>query len=420
MSAKVSAIRPSVSAVRGTLRAVKGRTGYWELAVDAGRDPITGRRSRVVRGFRGTKREAERALNELVVEVSSGRASASSATLADLIHRWLENVGPTLSPRTLQGYQRLAAKRIIPALGATKLNKLTAANLDRFYRSLSGEGLAPSSVRMVHAVISSALNQAVRWGWVGENAADRATPPPVRHQPVKPPDPDDVIRLIEAAKRSRYPELGLFLHVAAVTGARRGELIALRWSSVDLVSAQVLVEHAVVQVGRELIEKGTKTHQARRLALDGSTVDLLAGHKTACEERAALGGIVLGDEAYVFSDEPDGSRPWKPDRITLAFGRFCRQEGITGVRLHDLRHFAATRLLSSGVDVRTVSGRLGHANASTTLGVYAHFLQSADQAAAAVLGGILDEARAARLRPASPEVDRQPPPGEGRARDGVG
>ena len=109
---------------------------------------------------------------------------------------------------------------------------------------------------------------------------------------------------------------------------------------------------------------------------------------------------------FVFSDEPDSMAPWKPGRITLAFSRFCAQEGIEGVRFHDLRHFAATRLLSSGVDVRTVSGRLGHANAATTLGVYAHFLQSADQAAAAVLGGILDDARAAsaasRQRPAPP------------------
>ena len=382
-----------------------------------------GRRSRVVRGFRGTKREAERALNELVVEVSSGRASASSATLADLIHRWLENVGPTLSPRTLQGYQRLADKRIIPALGSTKLNKLTAAHLDRFYRSLSGEGLAPSSVRMVHAVISSALNQAVRWGWVGENAADRATPPPVRHQPVKPPDPDDVIRLIEAAKRSRYPELGLFLHVAAVTGARRGELIALRWSS------RRSGERARCSSSTPSCRSGVSS--SRRARRRTRPVDWPStpppstcwrGTRPRARSGPPLGGIVLGDEAYVFSDEPDGSRPWKPDRITLAFGRFCRQEGITGVRFHDLRHFAATRLLSSGVDVRTVSGRLGHANASTTLGVYAHFLQSADQAAAAVLGGILDEARAARLRPAPPEAsrDRQAPPGEGPARDGLG
>lgn len=382
--------------MRGTLRPVKGRDGYWELSADAGRDPLTGRRSRVVRGFRGTKREAEKALNQLVVDVTSGRASASSATVADLMQRWLENIGPSLSPPTLDGYRRLVAGRVEPALGSIKLNKLTAAHLDRLYGALSKEGLRPATVRQVHAVVSSALNQALKWGWVGANVAERAPPPPVRRRTLKPPTPDDVIRLIEAAKTSRSPELGLFFHVAAVTGARRGELIALRWSDVDLVGAQVLIERSVVQVGRELIEKDTKTHQARRLALDSGTIDLLAVHKTAMDERAALLGLPLKDEAFVFSDEPDGRYPWKPGRITLAFRRLCEQQQVADVRFHDLRHFAATRLLSSGVDVRTVSGRLGHANAATTLGVYAHFLQSADQAAAEVLGGLLDETRRGR------------------------
>jgi integrase len=379
--------------MRGTLRPVQGRLGYWELAVEAGRDPVTGRRRRVVRGFRGGRRAAEQALNDLVAEVSSGRASASSATVAFLMDRWLENVEDTMSPRTLGGYRRISAQRIVPALGKIKLNKLTAAHLDRVYRSLSAGGLAPASVRMVHAVMSSALGQAVRWGWIGSNVADRATPPPVRQARAAPPEPEDVIRLIEAAKRSRYPDLGVFFHLAAITGARRGELIALRWSDVDLVGAQVLIDTAVIQLGRVVIEKDTKTHQARRVAIDAATVDLLAAHKTAMEQRAELCGLILGEGAFVFSDEPAALAPWKPDRVTLAFGRFCKQERVTGVRLHDLRHFAATRLLSSGIDVRTVSGRLGHANASTTLGVYAHFLQSADQAAAAVLGGILEEAR---------------------------
>ncbi|MDQ3166886.1 MAG: tyrosine-type recombinase/integrase, partial [Actinomycetota bacterium] len=141
--------------------------------------------------------------------------------------------------------------------------------------------------------------------------------------------------------------------------------------------------------GQQLIEKDTKTHQARRLAIDPGTASLLHEHRVASERRARIVRTELDDRSFVFSDDPDGSLPWKPDRVTTAFGRFCQQLGVTGVRFHDLRHFAATRLLTSGVDVRTVSGRLGHAAASTTLGVYAHFLQSADHAAAAVLGELL-------------------------------
>jgi integrase len=369
------------------------RKGYWELAVDAGRDPATGRRRRVVRGFRGTKREAQRALNELLVSVDGGHTTASTATLAQLLRDWLENVGPSLSPTTLAGYRRLVDGYIVPALGKIKLHQLTAAHLDAYYRSLSKGGLKPATVRQFHAVISSALNQGVKWDWVGANVAARATPPPVRRTKLDPPTPADVIRLIEAAKCSRSPELGVFLHLAAVTGARRGELVALRWSAVDLVAAQVLIEHSIVQVGRELFEKDTKTHQARRLSLDPGTVDLLARFKSAAEDLLVPFGVALSEDAFIFSDEPDGSKPWNPERITRAFSWFCAQEGITGVRFHDLRHFAATRLLSAGVDVRTVSGRLGHANAATTLGVYAHFLESSDQAAAVILGDLLTPSR---------------------------
>ena len=298
------------------MRAVKGRERYWEIAVDAGRDPITGKRLRVVRGVHGGKRDAERALNELVTEVSSGRASASTATVADLLERWLDNVGSTLSPRTLQGYQRVTKQRLLPALGTTRLNRLDAAHLDRLYRSLSADGLAPASVRAVHAVISSALNQAVRWGWIGHNVADRATPPPARRSALKPPEPEIAIALIEAAKRSRYPELGLFFHVAAVTGARRGEPIALRWGSIDLDRLQVLIDRAVVQVGREVIEKDTKTHQARRLAIDAGTGGLLQRHHDDSVRCARMARADLDDCSFVFSDEPDGSIPWKPDRVT--------------------------------------------------------------------------------------------------------
>jgi integrase len=150
-----------------------------------------------------------------------------------------------------------------------------------------------------------------------------------------------------------------------------------------------------VQVGRQLYEKDTKTHQAQRLSLDPGTVEVLARFKSAAEDRLVPFGVAPSESAFVFSDEPDGSKPWNPERITRAFSRFCAQEGITGVRFHDLRHFAATRLLSAGVDVRTVSGRLGHANAATTLGVYAHFLQSSDQAAAVILGELLQPAPSA-------------------------
>ena len=140
------------------------------------RDPLTGRRSRVVRGLSGTKREAEKALSELVVDVASGRTSTKGATLAELVDRWLLNVGGSVSPRTRAEYRRLATHRIVPALGTIKVDKLTAEHPDRLSMARSGECPRPATVRQVHAVISSALSQAVRWEWGRERRGSSEAP----------------------------------------------------------------------------------------------------------------------------------------------------------------------------------------------------------------------------------------------------
>jgi integrase len=146
----------------------------------------------------------------------------------------------------------------------------------------------------------------------------------------------------------------------------------------------------VGQRNDDLIEKGTKTHSSRRISLDAATLSMLKAQRDRYAKRAGGFGLKLPVNAFVFSDSPDSSSPWRPNRVTLAFRRICEDIDVLNVRLHDLRHFAATRLLEAGVPVKTVSGRLGHANAATTLNVYAHFLESSDENAAQVLGSLLD------------------------------
>jgi hypothetical protein len=120
-----------------------------------------------------------------------------------------------------------------------------------------------------------------------------------------------------------------------------------------------------------LVEKGTKTHTARRVALDEHTLRAVAEHRDRMGERPASCRVQLRDDAFVFSETADGTEPWFPDSVSRAFKRLCTAEGLRDVRLHDLRHVVATQLLSAGVDVRTVAGRLGHRNAATTLNVCA-------------------------------------------------
>jgi integrase len=136
-------------------------------------------------------------------------------------------------------------------------------------------------------------------------------------------------------------------------------------------------------------EKDTKTHASRRIALDRGTVDALNRFRARAEHCAADAGEVLGDESFAFSRTPDAKRPLHSDNVTAAFRNLCRRNGVMGIRLHDLRHAQATQLLAAGVPVRTVSGLLGHANAMTTLNVYAHVLEESDELAATVSGEIL-------------------------------
>jgi len=154
----------------------------------------------------------------------------------------------------------------------------------------------------------------------------------------------------------------------------------------------VWISRGIVLGDDGLVEKDTKTHAARRVSLDRTTVAAMTAHRARAEERARLCEHELDRRAFVFSNEVDGSGCWYPDSVSRAFARLCRKAGIKGVRMHDLRHYVATRLLSEGVDVRTVAGRLGHRNASTTLNVYSHFLPEADREAADLLGRIFDDA----------------------------
>jgi integrase len=389
---------------------VRRRGNSWELRAYVGVDPTTGRPKYLTRTFRGGKREADEALARFVTEVSGGGHAAKDTTLSELIRRWLDLVREDLSPSTVCGYERIIRSYIEPDIGRVSLAKLRTDQLDR-YSKLRDEGgqdggpLSPPTVRQTHAVIRRALNQAMRWGWIASNPASLARPPRVRTRALNPPESDGVLRLIAEAEHADS-DLACFLLLAsccsllaATTGARRGELCALRWSDLDMKTGALTISRSIVETqGSTLIEKDTKTHSSRRIALDSGSIAALADQRERCQRRAKSCGTRLADSGHVFSVDPDAGRPWVPNEVTKQFIRIRRSVGLDSVRLHDLRHFTATRLLSEGVPVRTVSGRLGHANAATTLGVYAHFVEESDRDAADKIGSILTRRSEGRPR----------------------
>jgi integrase len=372
--------------VRGTKR--KRRDGVWEVRAYIGRDPLTGKPRQISRTVHGSAKLADEVLRDLI-EKQAPRSDGMGASVGQLLDRWLvECERLDLSATTMRTYRSQIEQTIRPALGKVALTRLSAKNLDDLYGAMKAAKKTPKTIRNHHAIISAALHQAVRWGWVRTNVAEQAKPPRVPQRRVTAPSVDAVRAVVEAAEE-RDPRLAALLMLGALTGMRRGELCALRWSDVDLERGDLEVSRSVIVVPGGLAEKTTKTDRFRPVALDDFGVALLAQYRARADEWAHDAGAVIADDAFVFSPLVDCSTPFRPDNVTSFFIRVRNSLGLDGVRLHDLRHFTATQLIGAGVDVRTVAGRLGHSDPSLTLRVYSHVIEERDRAAAAVIGRVL-------------------------------
>lgn len=395
----------------GTMR--EKTPGVWELRVATGRDPVTNKYRQVSRTYRGKERGAANALAKLVTETNEGAAAATKGTFGHLLDEWLRVAQRDLSVTTYEEYERLVRSDIKPALGAVPLDKLTGRRLDEFYRTLGAprsrdrtyadgttktvelKPMSATSITRVHAICRRSLNQAVKWDWITANPTAKATPPATRKAEIQPPAVEKMLAVFAAADEND-PGLAVLLRTKLALGARRGELCGLRWDDIDLDAGVVVVRHAVVEskakgveLADRMVEKDTKTHQARKVAIDADAVALLLEHRRRVEANATAFRVPLQLNGYVFSHQPDGSEPVQPSSISKAFKRLCVAAGLDNVRLHDLRHLNASLLLAAGVPLHTVQFRLGHANASTTSNIYGHMMPETDREAANVLGGLL-------------------------------
>ncbi len=260
--------------------------GVWRLRVYLGRNakgqPI--QRSETVRTGDGRPgsgvREADRQLARMVAEVAKGNTATGTETVGHLLDRFLEHAESIgRSPTTLREYRRIADTILRPELGGVRLARLTAVDLDRLYARLVARGLKPMTVRHVHALIGVALHQAEKWGLIDRNVSKRATPPPVHASQVEAPDPEQVRAIIEVAEAIE-PAFAALLSLAALTGARRGELCALRWSDFDAEARTLRVARSIYETpGGGWGEKATKTHAARKVGLDDLGVEILRRHR---------------------------------------------------------------------------------------------------------------------------------------------
>ncbi len=380
-------------------------SGTWRLRAYVGRDALTNRPIQVTRTFRGTETAARKALAKLVTDVEAGKFERSRATVGELLDRWLEHIEGSGKARekTVYEYRRKIEGRIRPALGSIALAKLEADTLDAWYQRWLAEGLSPSTVRVYHSILSAACRQAVKWGWLEQAPTERATAPTPRPPVMRVPTPEQLSRLVQTAE-DEDPVLAAAVALAALTGARRGELVALRWSDVDLEGGTVRIARAMTVVAGRSIEGPTKSHQIRTVALDEVGIEALVRHWSFVTGRAHLAESPLVEDPFILSYQAHSGTPVGPDTLTHRFSRLCRIVEATtkeanggklaasdryGFHFHELRHFSVTTLIAAGVDIRTVSERHGHATATMTLNRYAHALPERDREAAGVLGRAL-------------------------------
>jgi len=294
-----------------------------------------------------------------------------------------------LAPTTRADWQCVVDNQLVPALGDVPLWRLTARDCDALYTALKEEGLGPSRVRCAHVVLHRAFAQAVRWGWLARNPVSDATRPAVPRVSIHPPDAATVRRLLAAAE-THAPGLACWLSVATATGARRGEICALRWGDVDFAKRTVRIERSVsATAAGGVFVKTTKTGGVRLVSITAQAVEALQAHRRRAELTAGGYGRVVKPDDFVFTNDPVAAQPWRPELATRRWERLRVKAGLPHVRLHDLRHFVATELLTEGIDVRTVANRLGHARTSTTMDIYWAFVPARDRDAADHLEAVL-------------------------------
>ena len=380
------------------VRATKdGRqTTSWYVVVELTRGADGRRRQKWHGGYR-TRREAEVARAKLANDVHSGLyVEPSKVTLEDWVESsWLPTMRSQVKPSTWDSYMRNLRLHVLPALGRRTLQQLTPLALNGLYAELmasgkqtrAGGGLAPKTVRYVHATLHKVLADAVDSGLLQSNPADRARPPKPRASSRREMQVWDAEQLAKFLTHVEGHRLQAAFHLAAMTGMRRGEVIGLRWHDIDFSAGRIAIRHTLVSVAYELQDSTPKTHQARVVDLDPRTIEQLRAHRCRQATGHESWGSGYHERDLVFRRE-DGS-PIHPDSFTQAFDAEVRRSGLPRIRLHDLRHTHATIALRAGIPVKVISERLGHENPAFTLKQYAHVLPGMQAEAAALIAGLV-------------------------------
>ncbi len=363
--------------------------GVWRYRISAGIDPVTGKRRQIFGSGFASKKLATKARDLKRTEVSAGtHRDDGKQTVAAFLTKWLEDkIGDGgLRPSSALMYRRYVEMDLIPGLGRTRLSDLTEGQVEAFLRGLrakdkkTGEPKRGAvTVRRIHAVLRSALGDAKQKRLVAFNAAVDVALPAVKISKVRPWEPEDVAKFLDSVGSHR---LGVLYELAVFSGLRRGEVTGLRWADIDVSKRVLTVRTQRVQVGGSVVEgkPKTKAGEDRRVDLGERSIGALMAHRLSQELEREEWGEAYEDDGLVFAKENGAAL--LPQYVTRTFDALVARAGVRRVKFHDLRHTAASLMLSSGVDIAIVSKRLGHSSLGVSADVYSHLIGNAGRSAA--------------------------------------
>lgn len=311
-------------------------------------------------------------------------ATPGKLTVGEFLLSWIDNHEKRLKPTTAHKYRQLIRLYLIPQLGSVKITDLRPTHIENFYshyttnHGVNGQVLAPSTVAQCGAILKKALKYAVEVeGLMSFNPATRVPLPKGAGKSNNPWSMDELNSFLDVASEHR---LFFFFRLSAFTGARRGELLALRWSDFD--GKSILITKSRLEVAgvafEQLSTKGGSNGQ-RRVILDSETIDLFNSHRKRQLQERILIGEHWQDGDFVFTQE--NGLPLDPGTPSHLFGKMIKKAGLRNIRLHDLRHLHATELLRLGEPLHVVAQRLGHRDAMVTATIYAHVSNEQDETA---------------------------------------
>ena len=349
----------------------------------------TGQKYRAVVQHKGVKKHSpyvttrsEAAMLEAQLKLSMGGSPAKGThTVEEVVSGYIADSTARLSPGTIDFYKK--AQRAIPSSFLERqLSGLKPVVIDGLYSEMRAGGASEHKILKVHRLLSAAFERALRYEWLGSNPCRSATKPRLHTEEISPPSSEQVLDIITRAAKINE-DLAVCLTLAAATGMRRGELVALQWR--DVGDGQITIRRSIVEDSetKELHVRQTKTGSRGHRAIAVDTRTLTALETVRSRQTADADRTGLPPSLWCFTHE-DLETPWRPDYLTTAYARLTGES-----TLHGLRHYHATQLLSANVPVPTVSHRLGHSSPAVTLSVYAHWIPSQDQASADIIGRLL-------------------------------